>query len=104
MIPAVVSNVANAVTATGAAGTTPVGGAGSSGGTSFGEFLAHAIDQVNSLSQSADQMAVTYAAGGPVSTAQLMIAESQATLAVDMMSQVATRVQQAYSTMMNMQI
>ncbi|GLG00557.1 hypothetical protein Alches_05960 [Alicyclobacillus hesperidum subsp. aegles] len=104
MIPASVSNVSSALATPGSLGGSQPGGAGSTSGTSFGAFLAHAMDQVNSLSQSADQMAVSYAAGGPVSTAQLMIAESQATLAVDMMSQVATRVQQVYSTMMNMQI
>ncbi len=73
-------------------------------GKSFADFLGDELNQVNSLSQNADQLAQTYAMGGNVSTAQLMIAESQASIAVDMLSQVGTRVQQAYSTMMNMQV
>lgn len=73
-------------------------------GKSFADFLGQELNQVNSLSQNADGLAQTYAMGGNVSTAQLMIAESQATVAVDMLSQVGTRVQQAYSAMMNMQV
>lgn len=82
------------------------GGASSNAATgpSFSNFLGQALDKVNAASQNADQMAQSYALGGSVSAAQLMIAESQATLGVDMLSQVTNRVQQAYTTMMNMQV
>lgn len=73
-------------------------------GPSFSSFLGQELDKVNAASQNADQLAQSYAMGGSVSSAQLMIAESQATLGVDMLSQVTNRVQQAYSAMMNMQI
>ncbi|MDI9259060.1 flagellar hook-basal body complex protein FliE [Alicyclobacillus sendaiensis] len=79
-------------------------GSGSSGGMSFSDYLGKALDEVNQVSARADQLAVEYASGGPVSTADLMIAETQASLAVDLLSQTATRVQQAYTTLMNMQI
>ncbi|SIS90699.1 flagellar hook-basal body complex protein FliE [Alicyclobacillus vulcanalis] len=78
--------------------------AGSSSGMSFSDYLGHALDEVNQTVDRADQLAVQYASGGSVSTADLMIAETQASLAVDLLSQTATRVQQAYQTLMNMQI
>ncbi|ACV58415.1 flagellar hook-basal body complex protein FliE [Alicyclobacillus acidocaldarius] len=77
---------------------------GSSGGMSFSDYLGKALDEVNQVAARADNLAVEYASGGPVSTADLMIAETQASLAVDLLSQTATRVQQAYTTLMNMQI
>ncbi|WP_206830802.1 flagellar hook-basal body complex protein FliE [Alicyclobacillus fructus] len=77
---------------------------GSSGAMSFSDYLGKALDEVNQLASRADDLAVEYASGGEVSTADLMIAETQASLAVNMLSQVATRVQQAYTTLMNMQI
>lgn len=74
------------------------------GQTSFSNFLSKELDKVDKLGQSADSLSQAYATGGSVSTAQLMIAEQQASLAVDMVSRVASRVQSAYSTVMNMQV
>ncbi|WAH35408.1 flagellar hook-basal body complex protein FliE [Alicyclobacillus dauci] len=73
-------------------------------GPSFADFLGQALDKVNQISQNADQLAQSYATGGQVTAAQLMIAEQQASLAVDTVVQVNNRVQQMYSTMMNMQV
>lgn len=84
--------------------STPVGQTQGAGGVSFADYLGKALDQVNAVSQHADALAQSYAMGGNVSTAQLMIAESQASLGVDMLAQVGTRVQQAYSSVMNMQV
>ncbi|AEJ43262.1 flagellar hook-basal body complex protein FliE [Alicyclobacillus acidocaldarius] len=86
------------------AGATASTGNGFSGGLSFSDYLGKALDEVNQVAARADNLAVEYASGGPVSTADLMIAETQASLAVDLLSQTATRVQQAYTTLMNMQI
>lgn len=72
--------------------------------SSFSAFLSHELDKANQLGQTADSLAQSYASGGSVSTAQLMIAEQQATLSVDMVAQVSNRVQQAYRTVMNMQV
>lgn len=67
-------------------------------------MLAQAIDQVNALSNQADALAVEYAAGGPVSIDQLMIAQQEATLAVDLVVQVRDRAVNAYQSLMNMQV
>ncbi|GEO24805.1 hypothetical protein AAC03nite_05900 [Alicyclobacillus acidoterrestris] len=83
--------------------TAPAQSAGASQ-TSFSDFLAQELDKVNEVSATADQMAQSYATGGSVTATQLMIAEQQASLAVDMVSQVASKVTSAYQTVMNMQI
>ncbi|GMA61570.1 flagellar hook-basal body complex protein FliE [Alicyclobacillus fastidiosus] len=74
------------------------------GQTSFSDFLSQELDKVNQMSDTADQLAQSYATGGSVTASQLMIAEQQASLAVDMVTQVASRVTSAYQTMMNMQV
>lgn len=70
----------------------------------FAKTLANAVDQTNNALQSADNMASTYAAGGPVSLDQLMIAEQQASLSLDLVVQVRDRAVSAYQSIMNMQI
>jgi flagellar hook-basal body complex protein FliE len=72
--------------------------------TGFATYLAQALDQVNALSNNADQLAAEFAAGGPVTVDQLMIAEQKASLAVDLVVQVRNRIVNAYQTIMNMQI
>ncbi len=73
-------------------------------GPSFGNMLKNALTEANGLSAKADSMAASYAAGGPVSVDQLMIAEQQASLAVSLVVQVRDRVVSAYQSIMNMQI
>jgi flagellar hook-basal body complex protein FliE len=89
--------------------SSPVNSAGvnavsSSQGTGFATYLAQALDQVNALSNNADQLATEFAAGGPVTVDQLMIAEQKASLAVDLVVQVRNRIVNAYQSIMNMQI
>lgn len=74
------------------------------GGPSFGSMLQNALSEANGLSAKADNMAVSYAAGGPVSVDQLMVAEQQASLAVSLVVQVRDRVVSAYQSIMNMQV
>ncbi len=71
---------------------------------SFGQFLQSGLDSTNQLLNQADTTASVYAAGGPVTVDQLMIAEQQATLALDTVVQVRDRVLNAYQTIMNMQV
>lgn len=73
-------------------------------GTGFANYLSQAIDQANQLSTNADSLTAQYAAGGPVSVDQLMVAQQQASLALDMVVQVNNRVVSAYQSVMNMQI
>jgi flagellar hook-basal body complex protein FliE len=76
----------------------------SSQDTGFATYLTQALDQVNALSNNADQLATEFAAGGPVTVDQLMIAEQKASLAVDLVVQVRNRIVNAYQSIMNMQI
>ncbi|MFD1674707.1 flagellar hook-basal body complex protein FliE [Alicyclobacillus fodiniaquatilis] len=99
MVIQAVSAVSNAMQGT----ATPKLQTGSSG-PSFSAFLGQELDKVNQITANADADAQSYATGGSVTAAQLMIAEEQASLAVDTVSQVSSRVQNAYSTMMNMQV
>lgn len=73
-------------------------------GPSFSSFLQNALDETNQLSSTADQVAQTYAAGGPVTVDQLMVAEQQATLALDTVVQVRDRAVSAYQSIMDMQV
>lgn len=83
--------------------TSPAGGSTSTG-DSFASFLSQAIDQASALSNQADAAATSYAAGGQVSVDQVMIAEQQASLALDLVVQVRNRVVNAYQSIMNMQV
>lgn len=67
-------------------------------------MLGSALSQTQALSNQADTLAATYAAGGPVSIDQLMVAEQQASLAVDLVVQVRDKVVSAYQSVMNMQV
>lgn len=77
---------------------------GTSVGADFSQFLQNAIDSTNQMLQQSDTMASEYAAGGPVSVDQLMIAEQKASLAMDTVVQVRNRVVSAYQSIMNMQV
>ncbi|MCL6515641.1 flagellar hook-basal body complex protein FliE [Alicyclobacillus sp.] len=86
-------------------GASPVGsdGVGEDGG-GFAQALADALGNVNQTMATADRLAASYAAGGPVTLDQLMIAEQQASLALSLVVQVRDRVVNAYQTIMNMQV
>jgi flagellar hook-basal body complex protein FliE len=86
-----------------AANAASSGNTASSSGN-FAQTLANAVDQTNNALQTADNMASSYAAGGPVSLDQLMVAEQQASLSLDLVVQVRDRAVSAYQSIMNMQI
>ncbi|MCL6626447.1 flagellar hook-basal body complex protein FliE [Alicyclobacillus shizuokensis] len=71
---------------------------------SFSDVLGKALDDVNGVLQQADQAAVSYAAGGSTTIDQLMVAEQQASLALDLVVQTRDRVISAYQSLMNMQM
>lgn len=77
---------------------------GSSTNGNFAQFLSNAVNQANQLSNTADSTAASYAAGGPVSLSDLMIAEQKASMALDLVVQVRNRVVSAYQSVMNMQV
>lgn len=82
----------------------PASGANSNASSGFSDFLRNAINQANDFSNQADGLSATYAAGGPVSVDQVMIAEQKASLAVDLVVQVRNRAVSAYQSIMNMQV
>lgn len=73
-------------------------------GVGFGQFLSQAINGTNQALQTADQLSSAYAAGANVPIDKIMIAEQQASLAVDLTVQVRNRVVSAYQSVMNMQV
>ncbi len=97
------TSLQQAAAATGGSSPSNSGSAASSSG-GFAQALANAVDQTNNALQTADQLASSYAAGGPVSLDQLMVAEQQASLSLDLTVQVQDRVVSAYQSIMNMQI
>lgn len=103
MTPGTIGTVGQAVTQASQTLSNPSANASSSSG-GFANTLGNVLGQADTLTNQADAMAATYAAGGPVSVEQLMVAEQQASLAVDMVVQVRDRVVNAYQTIMNMQI
>jgi flagellar hook-basal body complex protein FliE len=76
----------------------------SGSGSGFGSVLAQAVSSTNQLLNQTNQMAAGYAAGANVPIDQLMMAEQQASLAVDLTVQVRDRMVSAYQSIMNMQI
>lgn len=78
--------------------------ASSSGNVSFSGMVSQALQGVSSSLNQADQLASSFAVGGNVSIDQLMLAEQQASLAVDTVAQVQQKVVQSYQQLMNMQI
>lgn len=78
--------------------------ASAAGGVGFAQFLSNAVDQANQVSNAADTAAASYAAGGPVTMGDLMVAEQKASLALDLVVQVRSRAVSAYQSIMSMQI
>ncbi len=71
---------------------------------SFGSFLSQALGQVNQLNANAEQQGIALASGAAPNIANVMIAATQAQLAVNLTVQVRDRVIQAYNQIMNMQV
>lgn len=71
----------------------------------FGSLLRNAIEQVHEAQQGARTLQRAYQAGDPsVSIEETMVAMNKASLSLQMATQVRTRVVQAYSEIMNMQL
>lgn len=75
--------------------------AGSSG-TSFGDMLQSALGNVSGLQDKAASMAQDFAAGKTSDVHGVMIAAEQATLALEMTTQVRNKVVEAYQQIMQM--
>ena len=86
---------------TGAAGGQTVAG-GSSG--SFQSVLSQALNSANGIVTNSENLGVALASGTAPSISNVMVAATQAQLAVDLTVQVRDRVVSAYNQVMNMQI
>lgn len=75
----------------------------SSGATTFGSLLTSAVNQVGA-SQASAQGAVTQAMLGTGSVTGAMVAMTQAQMTLDVATSVTTNAQNAYQTIMNMQL
>ncbi len=85
----------------------PIGGAAGVNGTpapGFTDALANGVQQVSDLENQADAMIQDLATGGDTKIHEVMIANTQSTLAVDMLVQVRDRGLQAYQEIMRMQL
>ena len=96
--------------------TTGIGAPGAPGGMApadrvngnpapgFTEALADGIQQVSQLEHHADALIQDVATGGPTKVHEVMIANSQSALAVDLLVQVRDRGLEAYQEIMRMQL
>lgn len=102
--PSALTSVSSVLNSTGSPSGAGKSTSQSGSGLNFGDLLSQAVDGTNQLLNQANDLAAEYAAGGNVSIDQLMMAEQQASLAVDLTVQTRNRVVSAYQTIMNMQI
>jgi flagellar hook-basal body complex protein FliE len=70
----------------------------------FGQALSGAVESLNQTQQAADQQAVQLAAGEPVELHDVMIAQEQASLGMQLAVQVRNKLVEAYQDVMRMQI
>lgn len=83
---------------------TPIGGTASTPAPGFTDALANGVQQVSDLENQADAMIQDLATGGPTKIHEVMIANTQSSLAVDMLVQVRDKGIQAYQEIMRMQL
>ena len=70
----------------------------------FSDALGQGLQQVSALENSADVMIEDVATGGPTKVHDMMVATSEAALAVDLLVQVRDRGLEAYQEIMRLQL
>jgi flagellar hook-basal body complex protein FliE len=78
-------------------------GAASSNGTSFGDTLTKAINQVSDAQDHASDMTAKFLRGEPVELHQVMAAGEEAGIALEMMIELRNKFTDAYRSLINMQ-
>lgn len=73
-------------------------------GNGFANALANGLQQVSGLENRADAMIEDVAIGGKTQVHDVMVATTEAGLAVDMLVQVRDRAMEAYTEVMRMQL
>ncbi|HEY8201004.1 MAG TPA: flagellar hook-basal body complex protein FliE [Actinomycetota bacterium] len=92
-----------APSAVGALGTSGISSASDSSG-GFAGLVKRGLEQVSQAELKADSLLNTMASGGNVAPHEVMIATSQASLAVEMTVAVRDKAVEAYREIMNMQL
>ena len=87
-----------------AGGVSPGDRVNGSAAPGFSDALAKGIQQVSDLEHHADALIQDVATGGPTKVHEVMIANSQSALAVDLLVQVRDRGLEAYQEIMRMQL
>ena len=96
-LPAVVTN-------SGMTGTTGVSTGVGGSSSSFQSVLSQALNNASGLVANSQNLGIALASGTAPSISNVMVAATQAQLAVDLTVQVRDRVVSAYNQVMNMQI
>lgn len=88
-----------------AGGSKPVANAAEVSQADFGQLLKSAVDQVNSVQQTADQLSQEFVRGNQnVELHDVMISLQKANVSFQSMIQVRNRLVSAYQEIMNMQV
>lgn len=70
----------------------------------FGDAIAKGIEQVSALENRADALTQQVATGGDVSVHELMVATTEASIGVELLSQVRNKAVEAYQEIMRLQV
>ena len=88
----------------GAAGITPPPAARPTAAAGFGDAMKQGLEQVSGLEQQADAVTKSLATGGPATVHDLMVANTKASIGVDLLVQTRNRAVEAYQEIMRMQL
>src|SRR5687768_3871401 len=84
----------------------PLPGAGSmaaTGGTSFGDTLKNALDEVSSVQESSQNIIQSFLRGENVELHEVMAASEEAGIALEMLIEIRNKLTDAYRTIISMQ-
>lgn len=70
----------------------------------FGEMIQNGLEQVSGLEQRADGLTETLATGGDVQIHDVMVANTEAQLGIELLSQIRDKAVMAYQEIMRIQV
>jgi flagellar hook-basal body complex protein FliE len=82
----------------------PATGATGASGSNFANLMSQGLQSVSASENNADSMLQTMASGGNVNPADVMIATSEASLSVQMLTSIRDQAVNAYKDIMNMNV
>ena len=81
----------------------PIGGATATSGTSFGDTLKMALEEVSAAQESSQDIIQSFLRGDQVELHEVMAATEEAGLALEMLIELRNKLTDAYRTLINMQ-